>query len=95
MGNRQTCGRESLTQLGVLHVRSRQRGHCDCGLQLQTVRYGPSCCTHFINFDRCLRPAEEERRVLGIGYDKLVVMLNSVQHLIDSFAALEKMVVER
>ncbi len=33
--------------------------------------------------------------MLGIGYDKLVVMLNSVQHLIDSFVALEKMVVER
>lgn len=42
-----------------------------------------------------LGQTEEERRVLGIGYDKLVVMLNSVQHLIDSFVALEKMVVER
>lgn len=42
-----------------------------------------------------LLPAEEERRVVGVPYESLVVMLNSVQHLVDSFAGLEKLVVDR
>lgn len=32
---------------------------------------------------------------MEMSYDTLCVMLNSVQHLVDSFAGLEKMVVER
>ncbi|KAL4439477.1 hypothetical protein ABPG77_008806 [Micractinium sp. CCAP 211/92] len=38
---------------------------------------------------------EEERRVMGLSYDSLVVRLNSVQHLLDSLGGLERMVVER
>jgi hypothetical protein len=40
-------------------------------------------------------PAEEERRVVSLPYDSLVVRLNSVQHLLDSLAGLERMVVDR
>mgnify|MGYP001810651319 CR=1 FL=1 len=39
--------------------------------------------------------AEEERRLIVLSYDRLVVRLNSVQHLLDSVGGLERMVVER
>lgn len=39
--------------------------------------------------------AEAERRVMEFPYDSLVVRLNSVQHLLDSLAGLERMVVDR
>lgn len=32
---------------------------------------------------------------MGLSYDSLVVRLNSVQHLLDSLAGLERMVVDR
>lgn len=42
-----------------------------------------------------LGATEEERRVMGLSYDSLVVRLNSVQHLLDSLSGLERMVVDR
>ncbi|KAL4437302.1 hypothetical protein ABPG75_004441 [Micractinium tetrahymenae] len=42
-----------------------------------------------------LGATEEERRVMGLSYDSLVVRLNSVQHLLDSLGGLERMVVDR
>ncbi|PSC73790.1 hypothetical protein C2E20_3044 [Micractinium conductrix] len=48
-----------------------------------------------INWLPPLGATEEERRLIVLSYDRLVVRLNSVQHLLDSVGGLERMVVER
>lgn len=85
--------------------------HCHrlaCSPALQPPGWRPGCQRRGIGCapDLALTPqlsacvsarcsAEEERRVMGLSYDSLVVRLNSVQHLLDSLGGLERMVVER